>query len=101
MQNHNYFIYILTNPKKTVLYIGVTHDLERRLNEHFENRGRVKTFAGKYYCYNLIYFESYDNIESAIEREKELKKWSRKKKEALINKDNPNWNVLNKSVWEY
>ena len=101
MQNHNYFIYILTNPKKTVLYIGVTHDLERRLNEHFENRGRVKTFAGKYYCYNLIYFERYDNIESAIEREKELKKWSRKKKEALINKDNPNWNVLNKSVWEY
>jgi len=101
MKDHNYFIYIVTNPEKKVLYIGVTNDLERRLNEHFENRGDAKTFAGKYYCYNLIYFERYDNIESAIEREKELKKWSRAKKESLINKENPNWNILNKSVWEY
>ena len=101
MKNHNYFIYITTNPKKTTLYIGVTNDLEKRLNEHFENRGNSKTFAGKYYCYNLIYFERYNDINQAIEREKELKKWSRKKKEALINKLNLNWEILNKNVWEY
>ena len=101
MNDFNYFVYIVTNPNKTSLYIGVTNDLERRLNEHFENRGESKSFAGKYYCYNLIYFERYDNIENAIEREKELKKWSRKKKENLINTQNPKWNTLNTSIWEF
>ena len=98
---NKYFVYITTNPSKTVLYIGVTNDMERRLNEHFENRGQSKTFAGRYFCYNLIYFEEYNYISQAIEREKELKKWSRKKKNDLIKMTNPNFNTLNMSYWEY
>ena len=54
----NYFVYITTNPAKTALYIGVTNDLLRRMKEHYQSRGKQKTFAGKYYCYNLIYYET-------------------------------------------
>lgn len=94
----NYFIYITTNPAKEVLYIGVTNDLHTRLLQHFENRGQKDTFAGRYYCYKLIYFERYLTIEDAIDREKQLKRWSRKKKEWLINKVNPKWKFLNREV---
>lgn len=96
---HNYFVYITTNPLKTVLYIGVTNDLKRRLFEHQENKGNPQTFAGKYYCYNLIYFERFDFIQHAIDREKQLKKWSRKKKKYLIAQENPNWNFLNDEIF--
>ena len=101
MRDHNYFLYITTNPKKTTLYIGMTNDLQRRLNEHFENRGNPETFAGKYYCYNLVYYEQYPQVNDAIEREKELKKWSRAKKEKLIKEFNPSWNDLNQQTWEH
>ena len=57
MKQHNYFIYIITNFNKTTLYIGVTNNLVRRLNEHIENCGNVKSFAGKYHCCYLLYFE--------------------------------------------
>lgn len=87
--------YIVTNPNKTTLYIGVTNNLPARLFEHWENRGKTDTFAGKYYCHNLIYFELFDDIRVAINREKELKKWRREKKEALINISNPEWKFLN------
>ena len=85
----NYFIYITTNPAKDVLYIGVTNDLYTRMTQHYENRGDSKTFAGRYYCYNLIYFERHDSATAAIDREKELKKWSRAKKLKLIHSENP------------
>lgn len=101
MQDDNYFIYIVTNPKRTTLYIGVTNDLCRRLREHYENSGLRKTFAGRYYCYNLIYWERFSSILHAIEREKELKKWRREKKEALIAALNPQWRFLNKEVCGY
>jgi putative endonuclease len=94
MKDHYYFVYIVTNPKKTVLYTGVTNDLERRMLEHYENRGKKETFAGKYFCYNLIYFETFNYIWEAIEREKEIKDLSREKKESLIAELNPRWNVL-------
>jgi len=94
-KDHTYYVYILTNPSKTVLYIGVTNSLTTRLIQHFENRGKKKTFAGRYSCYQLIYYEVYQYINEAIAREKQLKRWSRKKKETLINKENPNWNFLN------
>jgi putative endonuclease len=87
----NYFVYITTNPAKTVLYTGVTNDLHTRITQHFENRGKWKTFAGRYHCYNLIYYELIEDIEQAIEREKEIKNMSRKKKEALITAFNPTW----------
>jgi len=91
MASHNYFIYITTNPSKSTLYIGVTNDLSTRIRQHKENRGKPNTFAGKYYCYNLIYFERFGDINHAIEREKELKKWRREKKVNLIVTMNPNW----------
>lgn len=92
--SHNYFAYITTNPGKSVLYVGVTNDLKSRMLQHYENRGKPKTFAGKYYCYKLIYIERYSEINMAINREKEIKDMSREKKEELINSVNPKWNVL-------
>ena len=99
MKDHNYFVYIATNPKKTVLYTGVTNDLYTRMQEHYHDATHDrKTFAGKYFCYNIIYFEHHTYINNAIEREKEIKGWSRAKKEALINQENPTWSFLNEQV---
>ena len=96
---HNYFVYILTNNDKSVLYTGVTNDLERRLVEHKEDSiGGKKSFAGKYNCVNLIYYEHFENIEFAIEREKEIKGWSRSKKKELISDLNPEWKFLNDEI---
>ena len=98
MIGHNYYTYITTNPGKTTLYIGVTNNLRRRLSEHLENAGKHETFAGKYHCYNLVYYEITSDINAAIAREKEIKKWSRAKKENLINTLNPEWKFLNDEV---
>ncbi|MCR5886539.1 GIY-YIG nuclease family protein [Hymenobacter sp. J193] len=92
---HQYYVYIVTNPAKTSVYTGVTNDLRRRVQEHFENRGKPGTFAGRYFCYNLIYFEPYEHIEGAIAREKEVKGWTRAKKDKLIASSNPQWLTLN------
>lgn len=98
IKQHHYYVYITTNPERTVLYVGVTNNLAQRLKEHWANRGQPKTFAGKYYCYNLIYYEYHTYILNAIAREKELKGWSRKKKLGLISTMNPNWTFLNPSI---
>jgi putative endonuclease len=100
MWNYNFYINITTNPVKTVLYVGVTNDLTRRLSEHFENKGNKRTFAGKYYCYNLVYYEHFTHIDQAIAREKEIKKWRREKKELLIASVNAEWRFLNEEVNE-
>ena len=84
MLKGNYFVYITTNPKKTVLYTGVTNTLEVRLQQHFENRGKPETFAGKYYCYKLLYYERFTDVNMVIAREKEIKDLSRERKLALI-----------------
>lgn len=89
MKSHNYFVYIITNPRKTVLYTGMTNDLQERLNQHKANRGKPETFAGRYYCYKLLYFERYTYVQHAIEREKEIKLMSREDKLQLIRKENP------------
>ncbi len=95
----NYFIYILTNYKKTVLYTGVTNNIKRRLFEHKEDSlAKKKTFAGKYNCYYLVYYERYQFIDHAIKREKEIKGWVRSKKVKLINDFNPRWRFLNNEV---
>lgn len=91
MRNLNFFVYITTNPGKTTLYTGVTNNLVVRMKEHYSNRGRKETFAGKYYCYKLIYYERLPDIYQAIEREKEIKDLSRDKKEELINSQNHGW----------
>ena len=89
-----YCVYVTTNPARTVLYIGVTNNVRHRLAQHFQNRGTPETFAGKYFCYSLIYIEQYADIATAITREKELKGWTRAKKNALIATVNPNWDFL-------
>lgn len=86
-----YCVYILTN-KSGTLYIGVTSNLRKRIWEH-KNKV-VESFTQKYKIDKLIYFEQTENVMSALEREKQLKKWSRIKKINLINKLNPNWEDL-------
>jgi len=97
-KQHNYYVYITTNPERTVLYTGVTNNLPQRLAEHWGNRGNPKTFAGKYYCYNLIFCEYFTYINNAIAREKEIKGWRRQKKLDLIKTTNPDLMFLNLSV---
>ena len=87
------YVYIMTNKNKTTLYIGVTNALCRRIYEH-KNHLIKNTFTDKYNLEYCIYFEEFSYIGSAIQREKELKKWNRQKKEDLINKKNPKWEVL-------
>jgi putative endonuclease len=89
-----YWVYITTNRNRTVRYIGVTNNLERRLGEHHENQLSDKTFTGKYLAFYLIYFEEYTDIRDAIAREKQLKRWSRAKKDNLIRMQNPNLDFL-------
>lgn len=77
MKIHSYYTYITTNPTKKVLYTGMTNDLAQRMIEHYLNRGQPKTFAGKYYCYLLVYYEEYQWVHDAMAREKEIKGWTR------------------------
>lgn len=96
----NYYVYILTNKYKNVLYIGVTNQVERRLEEHkLDADGPKLTFAGKYNCFYLIYWERHQHIQQAIEREKQFKGWKRSKKIELINSFNPEWKFLNESYY--
>jgi putative endonuclease len=94
----HYYVYILTNPERTVLYTGVTNNLSQRLIEHWKSRGSVKSFTGKYYCYNLLYYEKFQYVDRAIAREKEIKGWRRQKKNDLIRTMNPTWTFLNKEI---
>jgi putative endonuclease len=95
---HNYYIYILTNKNKTVLYIGVTNDLKKRLYYHNNPEAHSKSFSNKYKCNYLIYFERFFEIDDAIKREKQLKRWNREKKEFLIQTKNPHWEFLNDTI---
>lgn len=90
-----YCVYILTNKTKTVLYTGMTNDLEQRIVEHYADRIEKKTFTGKYNCHFLIFYEIYKYVNDAIAREKEIKGWTRAKKVDLITPFNPKWEFLN------
>ena len=92
--NHQYYVYIITNKKEGVLYIGVTNNLERRIFEH-KNK-LVKGFSSRYNLDKLIYFEKFQYIKEAIRREKNMKKWKREWKINLIVEENPNWEDLSK-----
>ena len=96
--SHNYFVYILTNKNKTVLYIGVTNNLKNRLLYHQNNNATNLSFTFKYKCFHLIYYEHFSDINLAIKREKQLKGWLRSKKEQLINAFNPDWDFLNDTI---
>ncbi len=95
---HNYYVYILTNKNKTVLYVGVTNNLKERLYFHANPLPFSKAFTAKYNVKYLIYYEHYSDIETAIDREKQIKKYRREKKEVLINAFNPQWKFLNNDV---
>jgi putative endonuclease len=95
MRIYEFYFYITTNPTKTVLYAGATNSLPQRLTEHFF---RKDTFAGKFHCYNLVYFEFYEYVTDAFSREKTIKGWSRARKECLIATTNPDWRFLNPDI---
>ncbi len=92
MLDKTYSVYILSSKKNGTLYIGVTDNLKRRVWEHKNNK--VDGFTKKYNIHFLVYFEIHNNPESAIKREKQIKKWNRLWKIDLIEKKNPNWNDL-------
>jgi putative endonuclease len=86
---YEYFVYILCSKPRGTLYIGVTNDLSRRIEEH---RNKVfSSFTQKYAVNRLVYFESFQYVYDALQREKQLKKWNRVWKIALIEKANPQW----------
>lgn len=98
-KQHNYFVYILTNYQKTVLYVGVTNNLEVRIAQHVEGNS-INSFTHKYKCYYLVHYERFQCINDAIDREKEIKSWSRVKKNALIETENKDWKFLNDEIKE-
>jgi len=92
MKYHQYYIYIITNDRNTVLYTGVTNDLVRRCHEH--RMGLIPGFSKKYNLKKLVYYELFDDINMSIIREKQLKGITREKKNALIDQFNPKWKDL-------
>jgi len=92
MVEKQYFVYIMTNKYHSVLYTGVTDDLERRVIEHKSGKGSV--FTSHYRVNKLIYFEAGNDVRNAISREKQIKAGSRQKKLELINNLNPDWEDL-------
>jgi putative endonuclease len=93
---YNFWIYIVTHRSHSVLYIGVTNRRSRRTWEHRD--GFKAGFASKYQCRKLVYYEHYRDVRDAIARESPLKKWSRAKKIALINRANASWEDLGADV---
>jgi len=86
---HQYFVYILSSKYNGTLYVGITNNLQRRINEH--KAGLIKGFTKKYNVNRLMYFETFQNVSEAIKREKNIKKWKRSWKIELIESNNKNW----------
>ncbi len=97
--NKSYFVYCMTNKINTVLYTGVTSDLERRVYEHCNDI--MEGFTKKYQCNKLVYFECFSDPQNAIQREKEIKGWVRKKKNDLITGVNPEWVDLSERDFQF
>ena len=91
-----YYVYMLTNWDDSVIYIGFTNDLERRLYEHRNHL--VDGYTKKYNVHKLVYYEQTSDVRAALEREKQLKGWRRSKKNALIEAVNPEWKDLYPSL---
>ena len=90
------YVYILANQYNTVLYVGVTNNLVRRVYEH--KNEMLEGFAKRYKLHKLVYYEQFSHVAQAIEREKKLKKWSRHWKNQIISKHNPQWEDLYESI---
>ena len=93
-----YFVYLLTNWNNKVMYVGVTNDLVRRIHEHKHHA--VPGFTQRYNVDKLVYFEETSDVYGAITREKQIKKWRREKKNALVSLGNPEWRDLSKEIAE-
>ena len=91
-----YYVYMITNWNNKVLYTGVTNNLERRLFEH--KNGKVEGFTQKYNVYKLVWFDCTSDVYSAIEKEKQIKGWTRAKKNALVESINPDWKDLSENL---
>jgi putative endonuclease len=89
----------MSNKRHTVLYTGITNNLEDRVFDHKVKRNK-KSFTARYNCDHLVYFEEYSNVKEAIQREKQLKKYNRAWKINLINGVNPNWTDLSKDWFD-
>jgi len=96
MLSRSYFVYLLASRRKGTLYIGVTNDLPRRIAQHKE--GPVEGFTKKYGVKTLVWYEQTDSVESAIAREKQIKKWTRAWKVELIEATNPAWKDLYEEI---
>lgn len=92
-------VYLLANNAHLVLYLGVTSDLAVRVFEH-KSKKYADSFSAKYNCCKLVWYESFSRIESAIAKEKQMKKWKREWKENLINSFNPEWTDLYESLFK-
>ena len=89
---HRYFVYVLASKRNGVLYVGVTNDIARRMEQHKEEQ--LEGFTKQYHVKKLVYLEQFDYIDKAIEREKCIKRWKREWKIELIEKINPDWRDL-------
>lgn len=89
---HTYYVYLLTNWNNNVMYVGMTSNLERRMYEH--KTKLVEGFTAKYNINKLVYYEETQEVQTAIMREKEIKKWRREKKDILVKSENPEWKDL-------
>jgi putative endonuclease len=98
IMNNQYYVYILANAHNTTLYIGMTNNLERRVYEHKTHLN--KGFTHKYNVEKLVWYDVFPTPDSAILREKQLKKWNRAWKEEMINKMNPEWKDLSEGWYE-
>lgn len=96
MEQHNYYVYILTSSDNAVLYVGVTNNLIRRVIEHKIHRN--EGFTSEYNVNKLVYFELFANIEDAIKREKQLKRYKRLWKFNLVNEFNADWGDLSEKI---
>ena len=90
-----YYVYILASKANTMIYIGVTNNLTRRLREH--KNDKIEGFTKTYSIHKLVFFEEFSSINDAIACEKRLKRWTRAKKNALVESKNPDWDDLSES----
>ena len=96
MKQHNYYVYLLTSYDNSVFYVGVTNNLIRRVVEHKVHRN--DGFTSQYGVNKLVYFETYSNVEDAIKREKQVKRYKRLWKVNLVNSINAEWNDLSGQI---
>ena len=98
MKEYNFYVYIISNCKRTTFYTGFTNNIKRRLLEHLDPLINAESFCKKYSCNEVIYFEHFQYVNNAIAREKQIKRWSRNKKVTIVRKKNPSLHSYNLEI---